>query len=380
MADPRVKQLAFDALALSLTGPIELLGSNQPRRPLLGEDAVTRNLRSPILDNFQEASMTAYEPTTRERLAAGTQTGLEFLGMRRPQARSVSQGIFGGPSSPILANLGIADVVPFVGTALQTEEAVDALGRAGQLAGQGQYGQAAVETGMGILGLVPGAQATNRAAGVIGDRAVQAITGNPQATAMGALEAAGQMAPLARIFKPEQVKAVLPDTKAVGANDEPLVLYSGSQNEIKQFDDRSGIAFPAWFTDRPDVASAYALDPTRASRGERAPTVYPSYLDLRNPLVVDAKGAKWNNIKVRDKNVAEQLEIDAPVSTTFLAYAARQKGYDGVIIKNVKDNPNSEVSGISNVYVPFSPDQIKSATNDPAFMGLLEPEDAQTSL
>jgi len=165
VADPRMKQLAYDALALSLTGPIDLLGANQPSRSILGEGAVSRNLnRSPILDNLQgQASMTAYEPTTRERLAAGAQTGLEFLGMRRPQARSVSQGIFGGPSSPIPVNLGVADIVPFLGTALQAEEAVGSLERAGQLAQQGEMGQAAVETGMGILGLVPGVAGTMQA-------------------------------------------------------------------------------------------------------------------------------------------------------------------------------------------------------------------------
>jgi hypothetical protein len=166
VADPRVKQLAYDALALSLTGPIDLFPRGTPTQSILGESAVSRNLnRSPILQNFDDgrASMTAYEPTMRERLAAGAQTGLEFLGLRRPQARTVSQGIFGGESSPIPANLGIADVVPFLGTALQTEEAVDSLGRARRLAGEGQYGQAAVETGMGILGLVPGVAGTMQA-------------------------------------------------------------------------------------------------------------------------------------------------------------------------------------------------------------------------
>jgi len=180
-----------------------------------------------------------------------------------------------------------------------------------------------------------------------------------------------QTEPPTGAISPEIAARALPNTKAV-KNDEPVMLYSGSQNEIQQFDDRSGIAFPAWFTDRPDVASAYAVDPTRAARGERSPTVYPSYLDLQNPLVLDAKGAKWNNIKVRDKDIADELEIDAPVSTTFLAYAARQKGYDGVIIKNVKDNPNAEVSGVSDVYVPFSPEQIRSATSDPQMAGLLD--------
>jgi uncharacterized ParB-like nuclease family protein len=226
-----------------------------------------------------------------------------------------------------------------------------------------------------VLGMAPAvpaaSRATTRLSNEAADQLVRAITRNPEATAPQVLEAAGQMLPLSRMISPEVAAKALPNTKAV-KNDEPVMLYSGSQNEIQQFDDRSGIAFPAWFTDRPDVASAYAVDPTRAARGERSPTVYPSYLDLQNPLVLDAKGAKWNNIKIRDKNIADELEIDAPVSTTFLAYAARQKGYDGVIIKNVKDNPNAEVSGVSDVYVPFNPEQIRSATGDPQMAGLLD--------
>ena len=99
----------------------------------------------------------------RQRLGAGAQQGLEALGMRRPQARSVSQSIFGGPSSALPVDLGVADVVPFLGTAMQTEEAGMQLRRAGQLAEQGQMGQAAIETGMGLLGLVPGAAGTVQA-------------------------------------------------------------------------------------------------------------------------------------------------------------------------------------------------------------------------
>jgi hypothetical protein len=46
---------------------------------------------------------------------------------------------------------------------LQTEEAVGSFDRAGQLAQQGEMGQAAIETGMGILGMVPGVAGTARA-------------------------------------------------------------------------------------------------------------------------------------------------------------------------------------------------------------------------
>jgi hypothetical protein len=228
-----------------------------------------------------------------------------------------------------------------------------------------------------VVGMVPMVPAASRGATRLtneaADALVRAITRNPEATAPGVLEAAGEMLPLSRMISPEVAARVLPETKVVDEAGKPVMVYTGSQNEIQQFTDGTDILNVAsgWFTDKPKLASAYAVDPTRAARGERSPTVYPSYLDIKNPIVVDAKGANWDKIKIDDKKIAEELEIDAPVSTDFLAYLAKQKGYDGVIIKNVKDNPNAEVSGVSDVYVPFKSEQIRSATSDPDMMGLL---------
>lgn len=373
MADPRVKQLAYDALALSLTGPIDLFPRGTPTQSILGESAVSRNLnRSPILQNFDDgrASMTAYEPTMRERLAAGAQTGLEFLGMRRPQARTVSQGIFGGESSPIPANLGIADVVPFLGTALQTEEAVDSLGRARQLAGQGQYGQAAVETGMGILGLVPGAQATNRAADVVANRSVQAIMGDPNATARGVLEMAGDMAPLARMFKPEQVKSVLPETKIVDESGNPKLMYHGTREDFEQFD--PGTRGAVFASPDPKFTNVYAgEDMDRYLSGGN---VRPVYVDAKNPFDYDNPDhvqAVVQYIKKNDPDFADIADgvgekvrtgVYSQIERPLVQNAIRQLGFDGFFVQE---------RGIKNIAV-FDPRQIKSATSDPAFTDLLE--------
>ena len=69
-------------------------------------------------------------------------------------------------------------------------------------------GKTAVELAKGA------AKGINVGSMAVADRAVQAITGNPQATAMGALEAAGQMSPLSRIVPgvQPQTKLVLPGT------------------------------------------------------------------------------------------------------------------------------------------------------------------------
>lgn len=62
-------------------------------------------------------------------------------------------------------------------------------------------------SGMGTLaggaGVTKIARGVNRAADVAGNRMVQAITGNPQATAVGVLQEAAQMSPLAAIVKPK---------------------------------------------------------------------------------------------------------------------------------------------------------------------------------
>ena len=159
-------------------------------------------------------SMTAYDPTVRERLAEFLQAGFESFGMERFQARRQAQSLIGGPSSNLPLQLGVADIVPFLGTGLQTEEAGRMLGDAADLAQQGDLGGAALNAAIGAVGLIPGAVGTVQAArkigdiaNVAGDKAVQAITGNPQATAMGVLEEAGQMSPLARIVPGVQPQA-----------------------------------------------------------------------------------------------------------------------------------------------------------------------------
>lgn len=193
MADPRIKELAYQALI------------SQFQVPNLGFESITdaAELEVPAIPSPRQEfvrsatppSMTAFEPTMRQRLSSGAQAGLEFFGMRRPQARSVAQGIFGGPSSPIPANLGIADVVPFLGTALQTEEAGRSLGTAGRLAEQGEYGQAALTGGMGVLGLVPGAAGTVRVAQPI----VRQIRETPPVGAIGPIDEARKIEPFSAL-------------------------------------------------------------------------------------------------------------------------------------------------------------------------------------
>lgn len=87
----------------------------------------------------------------------------------------------------------VGTVVPAGDTDQMRQQAVKVPEFIGELFGGGKT---AIETA-GVAG-----RGINVGAMTIADKAVQAITGQPQATAMGALEAAGQMAPLARAASP----------------------------------------------------------------------------------------------------------------------------------------------------------------------------------
>nr|DAJ67797.1 MAG TPA: Structural protein [Crassvirales sp.] len=88
--------------------------------------------------------------------------------------------------------------------------------------------------------------------------------------------------------------------------------------------------------------------------------VYNTFVNLRNPLIVDAKKRKWDSILFKGvKNTTESLAV-----------YAKKYGYDGVIVTDVEDNglknQNDIISGyeISDEYIAFNPNQIKSATDN----------------
>jgi hypothetical protein len=112
----------------------------------------------------QGPEIKSYDPTTREQISAFLQSGLEGVGVDRVRARKISQSLMGGPSSGAPLSLGIADIVPFLGTALQTEEAVRLGEDAAELAKQGKYTEAAVSAAGAAIGMIPGAAGTVQAA------------------------------------------------------------------------------------------------------------------------------------------------------------------------------------------------------------------------
>jgi hypothetical protein len=83
-------------------------------------------------------------------------------------------------------------------------------------------------------------------------------------------------------------------------------------------------------------------------------------------MVVDANGARW-----------DEIEIDDSCWTTDdLIIEALDRGHDGLIVRNVNDLggvvDNEYDYPLSTTYAVFRPEQIKSATGNP---GTYDPED-----
>lgn len=90
--------------------------------------------------------------------------------------------------------------------------------------------------------------------------------------------------------------------------------YHGSPVELKQFHNKSG----AFFTDSMEDASGF---------GGNTDNVYEGVLNFKKPLVIDANGAKWDNLNTKYGK-----------STQEVISNAQKDGYDGVVFKNIVDN------------------------------------------
>ena len=97
--------------------------------------------------------------TLREKLASGMQQMLiDNAGMDNVRARRLAQTMFGGESSGAPLGIGLVDVTPFV-IPLAAQEAGISAGEAREAAQAGEYGQAALSYGTGVLqglDVVPG--------------------------------------------------------------------------------------------------------------------------------------------------------------------------------------------------------------------------------
>ena len=90
---------------------------------------------------------------------------------------------------------------------------------------------------------------------------------------------------------------------------------------------------------------------------------YKVYLNLKNPLIVNANNENWSAIKV-PKELQKDMHLPYANTRQFAEYA-KDKGFDGVIINGVYDNGSYSSGTIkpNNVAIAFESNQIKSVAN-----------------
>ena len=133
----------------------------------------------------------------------------------------------------------------------------------------------------------------------------------------------------------------------------PRVVYHGTDDPyIKAFRDDF-----QYFSSSPAVASGYA----RGAGANSFPNVMQAYLSFQNPLVIDAAGAMYDSILFEG---GKNWTVDA------LAVTAKERGFDSLIVNRVIDEANSKVGRPGDVFVAFTPTQIKSINN----YGTFDPE------
>lgn len=159
------------------------------------------------------------------------------------------------------------------------------------------------------------------------------------------------------------------DSKVVDKEGKPQVVYHGSPDarflkgddaQFKGRNARYGMepheddgAF--WFASSKSTANSYADDRRAFDYQNAEAGVEAFYVSLQNPLIVEANGKMWRDAQQRGK-------------TSDVIDEAREKGHDGVIIKNVRDDYNNDYkNNPTDTFVAFKPEQIKSVNNRGTF-------------
>jgi hypothetical protein len=189
----------------------------------------------------------------------------------------------------------------------------------------------------------------------------------------------------AGMVKPEIASKVLPQTKITNDSGNPLIVYHGTQRApegIEEFGAKKGYAGQEsaglnWFSTSPTEASGYA----NWIEGMGNPTVYPVYLDIKNP----ASLSDYNNIVQKlNKKIEENRKkgkSDKFVDSTTpeiglydprVVEELKKEGFDGVRWSNAELYGESGFADdFDQVILPFSSKQIKSAISDPVFEDVL---------
>lgn len=132
------------------------------------------------------------------------------------------------------------------------------------------------------------------------------------------------------------------DSKVVDEQGRPLVVYHGTNANFDTFDNtKSQRTVSSYNT----IASAYYFTSNNANAQTYGSSVYPVYLNIKKPLIIDYKGKYFHDIVDFDnktfgkKGYYAKDDID---SLNELVTYAKEKGYDGLIAENIKDSANEK--------------------------------------
>lgn len=176
-------------------------------------------------------------------------------------------------------------------------------------------------------------------------------------------------------------------SRVVDADGKPLIMYHGTNKSdqggaFTQFDAYGSnyglFGQGQYFTDTPEVASSY----TTKGKGD-APTVYPAYLSIENPIDMDANAdaAQWGAAfpdvdfeaytpdKLTNEGYYRAVESsltdgDIPKfeGAEIMQDGLRKMGYDGIV--HIGGGRVKSEGVRHQVYIAFDPEQIKSATGN----------------
>lgn len=165
-------------------------------------------------------------------------------------------------------------------------------------------------------------------------------------------------------------KLTLEDMQKIVGSSYTKVLYEDGEYKVGDYKSGHGGEIEVEFSSKDyDKFIEYLWDMYGDYNADGISGNYEVYLNLENPLVVDADGKSWDGLDVPagafdGKGWATEGEWDTRMYAEFAYY----RGYDGVIFNNLIDTAiyasNSEKHERSTVAVAFRPGQIKDVYNE----------------
>ena len=192
------------------------------------------------------------------------------------------------------------------------------------------------------------------------------VTPEEDAAYMEAVEK-GDMETAAKMVREAAAKA-MPDTKMVGEDGSPRMLYKGKSTDTTKYEG------DIYLSNDIGVAKSYVGRYSEDGRG----TLMKAFVDMKTPLVIDASGATFDTIptpqvlldkyrvgaKIKTDRLYDAEIFSDTMSLDDIVYFAKDAGYDGVEVRDIIDSNNwNEMHNPprATTYVAFNSRQIKSA-------------------